>query len=91
MRGDDATSSITSLVQSIGSTELMRTFSIAVCSRIARSIAAKFMRGDKVAPPASKVDARQHDLAIAVGDQRVHFAQHLLQLQRAAPAAYVRE
>ena len=37
MRGDDATSSITSLVQSMGSTELMRIFSIWV-SRLAQQL-----------------------------------------------------
>ncbi len=77
MRADDATSSITSFVQSMGSTELMRSFSIEVRSRIARSIAAKFVRGDRSRPHRPEVDAGQHDLAIAVGDQRVHFAQHM--------------
>ena len=50
MRGDDATSSITSFVQSMGSTELMRSFSIAVRSRIARSMSAKFICGVRSRP-----------------------------------------
>ena len=45
MRGDDATSSISSMVQSIGSTELMRIFSIEVCRRTALNIPAKLKRG----------------------------------------------
>ena len=48
------------------------------------------MRGVQLASPASQVDSRQHDLAIAIRDQRIDFAHHFLQLQRAAPAANVR-
>ena len=45
IRGSLATNSISSLLQSIGSTELIRSFSIFVLARIARNIAAKFVRG----------------------------------------------
>src|ERR1043165_1443312 len=41
----------------------------------------------EVAAPAAQVDAAEHDLAIAGGDQRVGFFDHALQLHRAALAA----
>jgi len=65
MRGEDATSSINSSDQSIGSTELMRSFSSGVRSRIAAHQVLKAILRGEIPSPASQIDAGDNYFFVA--------------------------